>query len=444
MKLSSEAIPKFIISLEKDKERAKYLKNEVYPKLTNYFKCRAFDGEEDDANKFLKENNIFVSDIFMDKCNVGQLGCFLSHFSLWKYIVNNKLEIAIILEDDVKIYKNFNRIIDTVYENLPIKFDYVHLFIHPDKQNVAYLEGKEGDIIPAEDNFGTVAYIISLRGAKRLIKLTELLKIQAPVDRQINFCIQHNFLKAYMIKKPFLITQGEILPNRSVYENSFKSNIWYSKKLSEINKINKEFIKLAGFSDDEINLLDTEISKNKNRIQNKKNLPSNNIPENPENAEQKTSSDESDKESTSKNVDDVIVLNTIENSNTSETPVTAAAETETAVVTETAPTTETPVTTTAVVTETAPTTETPVTTTAVVTETTPISETAAAETADNTETPVAAETETAIVTESAVATAVVMEKEENGNLISEEDQIVNTIIERLQESKKQEIVEEIL
>ena len=210
MKSPSEVIPKFIISLEKDKERTNYLKNEVYPKLTNYFKCAAFDAEEDDPNEVLKENNIFVADTFIEKCNVGQLGCFLSHFQLWKYIVDQKLDMAIILEDDVKIYKNFNRIIDTIHENLPVKFDYVHLFIHPDKQNIEYLEGKEGDIIPAEDNFGTVAYLISLRGAKRLIKLTEMLKIQAPVDRQINFCIQHNFLKAFMVKKPFLIAKFQM------------------------------------------------------------------------------------------------------------------------------------------------------------------------------------------------------------------------------------------
>ena len=171
------------------------------------------------------------------------------------------------LEDDVKIYNNFNKIIDTIYENLPVKFDYVHLFIHPDKQNIQYLEGKDGDIIPAEDNFGTVAYMISLRGAKRLVKLTELLKIQAPVDRQINFCIQHNFLKAFMIKKPFLLTQGEIMPNRSIYENSFKSTIWYSKKLKDVKKIRDEFIKLAGFTDDDILRIDKELLATKQNVE---------------------------------------------------------------------------------------------------------------------------------------------------------------------------------
>ena len=263
MKTPSEVIPKFIISLEKSKDRAEYLKNEVLPKLSNFIKFKGFDGELDDPNPILEENNLLIAEHFFEKCNLGQLGCYLSHFNIWKYIVANNLDLAIVLEDDVKIYKNFNRIINTIYENLPVKFDYVHLFIHPDKQNPDYLTGNEGDLIPAEDNFGTVAYIISLRGASRLIKLTQLLKIQAPVDRQINFFIQHNFLKACMVKKPFLLTQGEIMPNRAVYNNSFKSNIWYSQKLFEANKINTKFIKPAGFSEEEILKLDYEIEKHK-------------------------------------------------------------------------------------------------------------------------------------------------------------------------------------
>jgi GR25 family glycosyltransferase involved in LPS biosynthesis len=208
-----------------------------------------------------------LTDTFYDKCSEGQLGCFLSHFQLWKHIIKSNIDLAIVLEDDVKIYNNFNKNIDTIYENLPVKFDYVHLFIHPDKQNIQYLEGKDGDIIPAEDNFGTVAYIISLRGAKRLVKLTELLKIQAPVDRQINFCIQHNFIKAFMIKKPFLLTQGEIMPNRAIYENSFKSTIWYSKKLKDAKRVREEFIKLAGFTDEDVERIDRELLASKQKVE---------------------------------------------------------------------------------------------------------------------------------------------------------------------------------
>lgn len=264
MKSPSEIIPKFIITLEKNKERANYVKDEVIPKLNNYFKCRAFDGEEDDPNSILEENKLFIADNFISKFTRGQLGCFISHFQIWKYLSNNNIEVAIILEDDVKLYKNFNRIIDVIYENLPVKFDYVHLFVHPDKLKLENLNGNDGDIIPAEENLGTVAYMISLKGARRLIKLTQLLKIQAPVDRQINSYIQHHFLKAYMVKKPFLITQGEIMPNRLIYEKGFKSTVWYSKKLSVDCPINKKYIRNAGFDDNEIEDLDREIDLHKN------------------------------------------------------------------------------------------------------------------------------------------------------------------------------------
>ena len=310
MKPASETITKFIISLERDKERNAYLQKEVYPKLTNYYKCKAFDGENDDVNQVLLENNIYLADTFYEKCNTGQLGCFLSHFQLWKHIVEKNIDLAIVLEDDVKIYKNFNKIVDTIFANLPVKFDFVHLFTHPDKQKIEYLEAADGEIIPAEDNFGTVAYIVSLRGAKKLIKLTSMLKIQAPVDRQINFYIEHNFLNAYMVKKPFLLTQGEIMPNRSVYNDGFKSNIWYTRKLNETTLVDPQFIKHAGFSDEDITNLEQQIAKQKMPEKNIENNVENEVTPPAENAEQKSLSENVDEPESPK--EDMIITKTPE------------------------------------------------------------------------------------------------------------------------------------
>ena len=68
MKTPAEVIPKFIVSLEKDKERAEYLKNEVLPKISNYIKIKAFDGEVDNPVPFLEENNVIVAEHFVEKC----------------------------------------------------------------------------------------------------------------------------------------------------------------------------------------------------------------------------------------------------------------------------------------------------------------------------------------------------------------------------------------
>lgn len=268
MNSPSEIIPKFIISLEKDKDRKKYLEIDVLPKLTNYNIVRAFDGENDDPNPFLINNNLYITEDFYRNNNIGQLGCFISHFKVWKHIVEKDIDVAIILEDDVKIYSNFNRIINIIYERMPFKCEYIHLFIHPDKLDNSNLESKDGEIIPAKENFGTVAYMITKKCAKKLIKLTQLIKIQAAVDRQINYYITSEWINAYMVQKPFIITQGEIMPGRYMYENGFKSNIWYSRKIYEIKKIKHSLIKKSSISENEINILNNELNKNNSLTKN--------------------------------------------------------------------------------------------------------------------------------------------------------------------------------
>ena len=70
-----------------------------------------------------------------------------------------------------------------------------------------------------------------------------------------------------MIKKPFLLTQGEIMPNRAIYENSFKSTIWYSKKLKDSKRVREEFIKLAGFTDEDVERIDQELLASKQKVE---------------------------------------------------------------------------------------------------------------------------------------------------------------------------------
>ena len=265
MKKPSEIIPKFIISLRGNQERVDYIDKEVLPKIQSGIVMSAVDYQQDNLDKKLSENNLKIATTFFDVGRVGQLACFLSHFEVWNLMVEKNIDVALVLEDDVKIYKNFNKVFDKIYDNLPVKFDYVHLFVHPEKQKLEYLDGKDGDIIPAEDNFGTVAYLISLRGARKLVKLTRLLKIQAPVDRFINFCIEHNFMKAFMVKKPFLITQGEILPNKSVYPNSYKSTIWYSPLLKD-SKISSINLSPPGLNEDDLNNYENKTPGKKEEI----------------------------------------------------------------------------------------------------------------------------------------------------------------------------------
>ena len=221
-------IHKFIIHLRRDKLRKKHIKK---LNISNALIFEAYDWKDPNLLNYIKESKLIINKKFSNEAFLGQFGCFLSHYKLWEYIFNKQIDYALIMEDDIDIpdIDNFDKLINNCVKNLPSDFDYLHLFIHPDKQNPLYLNAKHDEITKAEDNYGTVAYLVSITGIKKLLEFNKI--IFAPIDRQINYQIQINKLNAYMIKNPFIHTVGETIYKKNVDENEFPSNIWRSKRL---------------------------------------------------------------------------------------------------------------------------------------------------------------------------------------------------------------------
>lgn len=40
---------------------------------------------------------------------LGEIGCFLSHFNVWKEVVDNGYEVVLVLEDDIR-FESFFRV----------------------------------------------------------------------------------------------------------------------------------------------------------------------------------------------------------------------------------------------------------------------------------------------------------------------------------------------
>ena len=66
------------------------------------FKFKNFNLKIDPPNK--------IARIEFSK-NKGVVGCYLSHYKIWKHIVANKIKYALVLEDDASI-KDVNRVLD--------------------------------------------------------------------------------------------------------------------------------------------------------------------------------------------------------------------------------------------------------------------------------------------------------------------------------------------
>lgn len=188
---NSSLIPKFIIC-------KKTTKLDNLP-ITNYFRINEFDSLTNDANEILLKNELFITKTYSEQGSVGDFNRFITHFLVWKYIYDNGLEYAIVIEDNIRIFASINKNINSILQNVPELFDYVGLYL-----NNRDLEQSNGEIENQTDVHQPHAYLITLNGARRLLKLTRLWKINRSLDKQIFHYIKQKFLRGYIIKKQFL------------------------------------------------------------------------------------------------------------------------------------------------------------------------------------------------------------------------------------------------
>ena len=227
---NSSLIPKFIIC-----KKGRNLDN--LP-IANYFRINEFDSLTNDANDILMKNELFITKTYLGKGSAGDFNRFITHFLTWKYIYDNSLEYAIVIENNVRIFTSINKNINMIFQNVPEQFDYIGLYL-----NNHDLEQSNGEIEIATDAHQPHAYLLTLNGARRLLKLTKLWKINQSLDKQIFFYIKQKFLRGYSIKKQFL----------------YSNKIEY--KAVSIKEIKEENIKPDGLTIKDIQEIETELLK---------------------------------------------------------------------------------------------------------------------------------------------------------------------------------------
>lgn len=113
---------------------------------------------------------------------LGEIGCFLSHYKVWEYIVNNGHQRAIVLEDDVRFTQNGTLIIKKMMEDLmKTRLDWDFIYFGRKKMTPPgdefYVPGHRF-LSTVAYSYWTIGYAISFEGAKKLIAAR-------PLDRMI-------------------------------------------------------------------------------------------------------------------------------------------------------------------------------------------------------------------------------------------------------------------
>ncbi len=227
----------YVINLDRAPQRMEDLLNELdrlkigeemnLADLTTRF--QAIDGKKD---KLETEGNVIpfyhlsdqlavepIKDFNLDnrdykiKMSKQEVAVALSHIGVWKQMLEDEIDYALILEDDVYFDRKFNKQMDQIWDKAKTT-DFDILFLSYGLVKGVNIEDiKKQDIIFKPD-FGiwqASGYVLSKKGLQKLI---DMLPLYGPVDLWFN--LKFDELNAYMIKEP-LIKQRNDFTSSNAY-----------------------------------------------------------------------------------------------------------------------------------------------------------------------------------------------------------------------------------
>uniref|UniRef100_A0A8C6SBZ4 Collagen beta(1-O)galactosyltransferase 2 n=1 Tax=Neogobius melanostomus TaxID=47308 RepID=A0A8C6SBZ4_9GOBI len=115
----------------------------------------------------------------------GEIGCFLSHHSIWKQVLDRGLQKVLVLEDDVRFEPRFRRRLQAVMDDIDItQLDWDLIYIGRKRMQVQQPEQSvEGinNLVVADYSYWTLGYALSQQGARKLLSAQPFTRM-LPVD----------------------------------------------------------------------------------------------------------------------------------------------------------------------------------------------------------------------------------------------------------------------
>ncbi|CAG8551876.1 3627_t:CDS:1 [Dentiscutata erythropus] len=132
--------------------------------------------------------------------------CYLSHYMIYKLIIDKGLNNALILEDGVDFETNITAIMTDIHRNLPDSWDtlYIgHCFEGMGKPvgNSSFANGLYESVNPGCKH----AYAVSNSGARKLVEKLDPMKPQGAIDYAILARIMNKEITSYSVHPPPII-----------------------------------------------------------------------------------------------------------------------------------------------------------------------------------------------------------------------------------------------
>lgn len=140
-----------------------------------------------------------------DQLTPGMIGCYMSHYGVWKDIQASGQPFGVVFEDDARIYPTIYRdAIRPVVEGNRVPEDWdVILLGHWCKR----CEGRDPFIKSAKYFWGLHGYMINQKGCEVMMRYREP-EITLQIDHFMSLLSQKGVLKVYAIHPSFVVTSN--------------------------------------------------------------------------------------------------------------------------------------------------------------------------------------------------------------------------------------------
>jgi GR25 family glycosyltransferase involved in LPS biosynthesis len=141
--------------------------------------------------------------------STGAVGCFLSHVTVMRMLLHDEVNDAyVVMEDDTLIPRDMRNRIDTALQEAPSDWDVIlfgyHLLEYLDEQ-------QQHNKLPAASRkvrtfWGTHAYLLNKRGARKFVDSYQRDKIQVQIDSQMSMLARAGNLNVYIANRADVVT----------------------------------------------------------------------------------------------------------------------------------------------------------------------------------------------------------------------------------------------
>nr|XP_060630476.1 procollagen galactosyltransferase 2 [Anolis sagrei ordinatus] len=195
----------FLINLKRRKDRRDRMLQTLHEQEIAVKLVEAVDGKTLNTSQ-LKALNIDMLPGYQDPYSSrvltrGEIGCFLSHYYIWKEVVDREMEKTLVIEDDVRFEHQFKKKLTKLMDDIErAQLDWELIYIGRKRMQVERPEKAVPNVVNLVEpdySYWTLGYAISLQGAQKLIDAQPFGKM-LPVDEFLPVMYNKHPVAKYM------------------------------------------------------------------------------------------------------------------------------------------------------------------------------------------------------------------------------------------------------